>query len=151
MTALGGDDGRFNQPDFRKNVDTTWFSEILSMDESEKREFSKSIVFAFFEQARETLAKLDRALADKDLKKMASLSVFLKGSSATLGFVKVNNRCEKIRQYCWKETIGGTPWHCEEACIPHITVALEMLKTEYNELEKILKVFFSSINEAKAA
>ena len=54
--------GRFNLPDFRESVDTTWFSEILSMDESEKREFSKSIVFAFFEQARETLAKLDMAL-----------------------------------------------------------------------------------------
>ncbi|KAH7124796.1 hpt domain-containing protein [Dactylonectria macrodidyma] len=149
--ALGEDEGCFNLPDFRKNVDMIWFSEILSMDESEKREFSKSIVFAFFEQVWETLDKLDTALADKDFKEIASLSVFLIGSSATLGFVNINNRCKEIQQYCWEENIGGTSWHDEEARIAHITVALEMLKTEHNELEEALKMFFSSISESNAA
>ena len=39
------------------------FEQILEMDDSEDdREFSKSIVFGFFEQAEETFANMDAAL-----------------------------------------------------------------------------------------
>lgn len=44
-------------------VDQATFSQILEMDEDEdEREFSKSIVYDFFEQARSTFDKMEKAL-----------------------------------------------------------------------------------------
>lgn len=50
-------------PDFGDSVDMQTFSQILEMDEDEaEREFSKPLVFNFFEQAEETFEKMDTAL-----------------------------------------------------------------------------------------
>lgn len=50
-------------PDFGDNVDAATFSQILEMDEDEvEREFSKPLVFNFFEQVEETFEKMDNAL-----------------------------------------------------------------------------------------
>jgi osomolarity two-component system phosphorelay intermediate protein YPD1 len=44
-------------------IDVLTFQEILDMvDDKDEREFSRSIVFAFFEQAEQTFAKMDKAL-----------------------------------------------------------------------------------------
>ena len=44
-------------------IDQATFSQILEMDEDEdEREFSKSIVYDFFDQARSTFDKMDQAL-----------------------------------------------------------------------------------------
>lgn len=58
------DDGHdSNLPDLGDAIDIVTFSQILEMDDSEDdREFSKSIVFGFFEQAEETFEKMDTAL-----------------------------------------------------------------------------------------
>jgi len=50
-------------PDFGDSVDMATFSQILEMDEDEnERDFSKPLVFSFFEQAKETFTKVDQAL-----------------------------------------------------------------------------------------
>jgi len=50
-------------PDFGDNVDLATFSQILEMDDDEAdRDFSKPLVFNFFEQAEETFGKMDKAL-----------------------------------------------------------------------------------------
>jgi hypothetical protein len=50
-------------PDFGDNVDVATFSQILEMDEDDgERDFSKPLVFGFFEQATETFAKMETAL-----------------------------------------------------------------------------------------
>jgi osomolarity two-component system phosphorelay intermediate protein YPD1 len=38
------------------------FEQILEMDDDDEREFSKSIVYGFFEQAEQTFTKMDDAL-----------------------------------------------------------------------------------------
>lgn len=44
-------------------VDHSTFSQILEMDDDEdERDFSKSIVYDFFDQARSTFDKMDAAL-----------------------------------------------------------------------------------------
>ena len=44
-------------------VDTATFEQILEMDDDEdEREFSKSIVYGFFEQAEQTFTKMDASL-----------------------------------------------------------------------------------------
>jgi osomolarity two-component system, phosphorelay intermediate protein YPD1 len=44
------------------SIDVGTFEQILEMDDDEEREFSRSIVFGFFDQAEETFEKMDDAL-----------------------------------------------------------------------------------------
>jgi len=104
-------------PDLGDSIDVLTFEQILEMDDDDDREFSKSIVFGFFEQAEQTFTKMDDALyvggtsdtlyiseADyilsinrevRDLSTLSSLGHFLKGSSATLGLTKVKVRTRR--------------------------------------------------------
>ena len=50
-------------PDLGDSIDALTFEQILEMDDDEdEREFSKSIVFGFFEQAEQTFVKMEDAL-----------------------------------------------------------------------------------------
>ncbi|KAI3340407.1 hpt domain-containing protein [Ustulina deusta] len=138
-----GHDG--NLPDLGDAIDILAFSQILEMDDSEEdREFSKSIVYGFFEQAEETFGKMDSALESKDLEELYRLGHFLKGSSATVGMTKVKDSCEKIQRYGKKENVDGTAENDVELCLSRIKSTLITVKSEYADAEKILKDFFKS-------
>lgn len=49
-------------PDFGEHVDNGIFEQILEMDDDDKREFSKSLVTNFFDQAEETFVKIEELL-----------------------------------------------------------------------------------------
>jgi len=87
--------------DFGDIIDRSIFEQILEMDgdEDEGHEFSQSIVFDFFSQADATFAEMDHSLVSKDLQSLSDKGHFLKGSSATLGFTKVKDECEKIQNW----------------------------------------------------
>ncbi|KAI0806471.1 histidine-phosphotransfer domain, HPT domain-containing protein [Xylaria sp. FL0064] len=140
------DDGHDkNMLDLGDAIDIITFSQILEMDDSEEeREFSKSIVYGFFEQAEETFGKMDSALASRDLDELYRLGHFLKGSSATVGLTKVKDSCEKIQRYGKRENVDGTPEKDEELCLSRIKSTLSTVKSEYADAEKILKNFFNS-------
>ncbi|KAL7623871.1 Phosphorelay intermediate protein [Parahypoxylon ruwenzoriense] len=141
------DDGHdtSNLPDLGEAIDIVTFSQILEMDDSEDdRDFSKSIVFGFFEQAEETFEKMDTALEAHNLDELYRLGHFLKGSSATLGLTKVKDSCEKIQRYGKKENLDGTPEKDEALCISRITETLKTVKAEYADVEQTLKNFFNS-------
>ncbi|KAI9635160.1 histidine phosphotransferase [Dioszegia hungarica] len=88
-------------------IDLEVFQQIRDMDEEdddgsgdeEPNAFSRGIVWGFFEQAEQTFKQLEDALAKKELVKLSSLGHFLKGSSAALGIIKVQDACEKIQHY----------------------------------------------------
>ncbi|KAI0391029.1 histidine-phosphotransfer domain, HPT domain-containing protein [Xylariaceae sp. FL0594] len=129
--------------DLGPSIDIMTFSQILEMDDSEDdREFSKSIVYGFFEQAEETFESMDKALAEKNLDELYRLGHFLKGSSATVGLTKVKDSCEKIQRYGKQEDVDGTPQPDAELCLSRITSTLATVKSEYAEAEKALKKFF---------
>lgn len=141
------DDGHdtSNLPDLGDAIDIVTFSQILEMDDSEDdREFSKSIVFGFFEQAEETFEKMDTALETSNLEELYRLGHFLKGSSATLGLTKVKDSCEKIQRYGKKENLDGTPEKDEALCLTRVTETLKTVKAEYADVEQTLKNFFNS-------
>ncbi|KAI1460878.1 histidine-phosphotransfer domain, HPT domain-containing protein [Annulohypoxylon moriforme] len=140
------DDGHdSNMPDLGDAIDIVTFGQILEMDDSEDdREFSKSIVYGFFEQAEETFEKMDTALEEKNLDELYRLGHFLKGSSATLGLTKVKDSCEKIQRYGKKENVDGTPEKDERLCLSRITDTLKTVKAEYADVEQTLKNFFKS-------
>jgi osomolarity two-component system phosphorelay intermediate protein YPD1 len=132
-------------------VDMSTFNQILEMDDPGDHEFSYSLVFGFFEQAEETFDAMDQALEDKDLEKLSSLGHFLKGSSATLGLVKVRDGCEKIQRYGKKENVDGSPEPDEALCLERIKDALKAVKTDYKDVEKILKRYYEKASKADDA
>lgn len=140
------EEGSVGLPDLGDSIDALTFEQILEMDDDEdEREFSKSIVFGFFEQAEQTFTKMDEALKEKDLPQLSSLGHFLKGSSATLGLTKVKDSCEKIQHYGQKKDEAGTTDEPDEKlCLERIKDTLEAVKEEYAEVEKVLKKFYAS-------
>jgi len=131
-------------PEFGDALDATTFEQILEMDDDEEeREFSKSIVYDFFEQAQVTFTKMDEFLEKKDLNQLSALGHFLKGSSATLGLTKVKDSCEKIQHFgAGKNDTGDRDEHDDEKSLANCKKTIEQAKTEFKEVEKILRRFY---------
>ncbi|KAL9601973.1 MAG: hypothetical protein Q9219_002197 [cf. Caloplaca sp. 3 TL-2023] len=138
------DAGSVGLPDFGDNIDQVTFEQILEMDDDEEeREFSKSIVLGFFDQAEATFSKMDTSLETGDLAALSSLGHFLKGSSATLGLTKVKDSCEKIQHFgAKKDETGTTEVPDDDLCLERIRKTMVSLKHDYSEAESILRRFY---------
>ncbi|KAF2090266.1 histidine containing phosphotransmitter protein [Saccharata proteae CBS 121410] len=138
------EEGSTGLPEAGDAIDTATFEQILEMDDDEdEREFSKSIVFDFFQQADSTFKKMDTALEEKDLNQLSQLGHFLKGSSATLGLTKVKDSCEKIQHFgANKDETGTHDEPDDEVCLKNLKKIIEQAKTEFRDVEKVLKKFY---------
>ncbi|KAF4617941.1 hypothetical protein D9613_006026 [Agrocybe pediades] len=124
-------------------IDEETFNQLLELDEDEEtHDFSKPMVWDYFEQAVRTFGEMDEAFAAKDLKRLSSLGHFLKGSSAALGLSRVKNTCEKIQNTgnCRDEETGKDL--TDEAALKVLARLLKRVKVEYNEAEVWLKNFY---------
>jgi len=130
-------------PGASDGIDPATFEQILEMDdETEEREFSRSIVFGFFDQVGDTFENMDIAIKDKDLDQLSSLGHFLKGSSATLGLTNVKQSCEKIQNLGHKMDETGQHEKSSEYCLNAIKAELPKLRSDYEVAEKALKKFY---------
>ncbi|KAK8247332.1 phosphotransmitter protein Ypd1 [Phyllosticta capitalensis] len=140
------EDGSTGLPEAGDAIDTATFEQILEMDDDEEaREFSKSIVFDFFQQADSTFEKMETSLKEKDLAQLSQLGHFLKGSSATLGLTKVKDSCEKIQHFGANKDETGT--HNEpddKVCLERLTKTIAQAKQEFKDVEKVLRKFYKS-------
>jgi len=125
-------------------IDRTTFEQILEMDDDEnEREFSRSIVFDFFDQAETTFKKMDSYLAEKDLAQLSALGHFLKGSSATLGLTKVKDSCEKIQHFgAGKDETGQLDEDDDAKSLKRLADTIEAAKQEFHDVEKVLRKFY---------
>jgi osomolarity two-component system phosphorelay intermediate protein YPD1 len=135
------DDG----PKFGDDIDMSTFNQILEMDEPDDHEFSSSIVFDFFDQAERTFDSMDSALKEGDLPKLASLGHYLKGSSATLGMVKVRDGCEKIQRFGKNENLDGSAEPDNVVCLSRIGEALDGVKKDYKTVEEKLREHYNNL------
>jgi osomolarity two-component system, phosphorelay intermediate protein YPD1 len=55
-------DGPVRLSDHREVIELAAFEQILDMDDEDDNEFSRSIVYGFFEQAETTFDKMERAM-----------------------------------------------------------------------------------------
>ncbi|MCJ1340515.1 hypothetical protein MMC09_005811 [Bachmanniomyces sp. S44760] len=138
------DEGSAGLPECGHEIDPATFEQILEMDDDEdEREFSRGIVYGFFEQAESTFKNMEMSLQKRDLAELSSLGHFLKGSSATLGLTKVKDSCEKIQHYgSMKDETGTIDETDEVKCLRRITETLATVKLEYAEAEKRLRRFY---------
>ncbi|KAI9837639.1 MAG: hypothetical protein M1838_004781 [Thelocarpon superellum] len=134
--------------EYGDNIDPATFEQILEMDEDDaSREFSRGIVFGFFEQAEATFEKMDDNLTKRDLAQLSSLGHFLKGSSATLGLTKVKDSCEKIQWYgMHKDDNGANDEPSDDVCLKRIKDALTEAKKDYQDVEKALKAYYDGLD-----
>ncbi|GAM84581.1 hypothetical protein ANO11243_025770 [Dothideomycetidae sp. 11243] len=131
-------------PDLGDNIDAATFEQILEMDDDEdEREFSKSIVYDFFQQAETTFQKMDSNLEKKDLEQLSALGHFLKGSSATLGLTKVKDSCEKIQHFGARKDETGTRDEPDDAVsLRKLRTTIAQAKEEFREVERALRRFY---------
>lgn len=135
-------------------IDMDIFSQLLEMDDEEDREFSKSIVWNYFDQAESTFLKMDSALEKEDLPELSTLGHFLKGSSAAVGVIKVRDSCEVMQHYGKSHDADGVSKLSQEVALEKLTNTLRDVKVQYKEAEKALKIFYDeqdNDDEADAA
>jgi len=132
--------------DFGDVIDQTTFEQILEMDDEDSdREFSRGIVFGFFDQAETTFTQMENALSNGDLDELSRLGHFLKGSSATLGLTKVKDACEKIQHFGQRKDENGSDvsWD-DKKLLDKSKVEVALTIKEYAEVEKRLRAFYGS-------
>jgi len=130
--------------DFGDNVDMATFEQILDMDEEPgDREFSQGIVFDFFSQAEQTFEAMDDDVKKKNLASLSDKGHFLKGSSATLGFTKIKDECEKIQHWGKKKDETGTLDEPDEAKLLRLIAdSLLEAKKAYKVVEALMKKYY---------
>ncbi|KAL5362136.1 signal transduction histidine kinase [Aspergillus floccosus] len=129
--------------DMEDCIDRSTFDQILEMDDDDDKEFSRGIVFGFFEQAENTFGKMEAALVDKNLVELSQLGHFLKGSSATLGLTKVKDACEKIQHFgAGKDETGTTDEPDDAVSLKHIKNTLAQAKKDYKKVETFLRKLY---------
>ncbi|KAK4870271.1 hypothetical protein LT330_005325 [Penicillium expansum] len=130
--------------DYKEILDESTFEQILEMDDDEEdRDFSKSIVYGFFDQAEVTFKKIQTQIDNKNLDELSALGHFLKGSSATLGLIKVKDGCEKIQNFgAHKDETGLIDQPDTDVCLKAIKKTLDEVKVEYRKVEKLLRRYY---------
>jgi len=124
-------------------IDQATFDQILEMDDEGTDDFSRAIVDGFLEQAEQTFGEMDRLMKEKNLEQLSSRGHFLKGSSATLGLIKVKDYCEQIQHYGSKKDVTGIrDVDDPEVCLENIRTALKEMKKEYERARSHFKVLY---------
>ncbi|KAJ1572676.1 hypothetical protein NDA12_003850 [Ustilago hordei] len=123
-------------------IDMDIFTQLLEMDDEDDREFSKSIVWNYFDQAETTFKEMDAALSTHDLTELSTLGHFLKGSSAAVGVIKVRDSCEHMQHYGKCHGEDGLSDLSKEGALKKLTVTLRDVKVQYREAAKALKAFY---------
>ncbi|KAG0348053.1 hypothetical protein BG004_006187, partial [Podila humilis] len=123
-------------------IDHTTFDQLLEMDDEEDHEFSKSLVWNYFEQAEKTFGDMDEAMKKLDFPDLSRLGHFLKGSSAALGLTKVKESCEKLQHYGNHKDETGVSTITDKAAEDLIRALLIQMREEYDEAESYLRDFY---------
>jgi osomolarity two-component system phosphorelay intermediate protein YPD1 len=136
-------------------LDATTFEQLLEMDDDDEREFSKGIVWNYFEQVKGSFAPIEdgmyvsslsslltRASQKRDFHALSSLGHFLKGSSAAVGLIKLKGSCEKIQNYGNKLDETGNHSISEEDALARIADVLLVTKKDFRDAEIWLKRFY---------
>lgn len=81
---------------------------------------------------------------ERNLPELSRLGHFLKGSSATLGFTKVKDECEKIQHYGHKKNETGEIDEPDEGkCLRLIGESIAEAKKAYEVVNNLMKQFYT--------
>jgi osomolarity two-component system phosphorelay intermediate protein YPD1 len=123
-------------------LDATTFEQLLEMDDDDEREFSKGIVWNYFDQVKGSFAPIEEGIRKRDFLALSSLGHFLKGSSAAVGLIKLKASCEKIQNYGNKLDETGNTSIDEDDALAKIADVLVVTKKDFKDAEIWLKRFY---------
>lgn len=82
----------------------------------------------------------------KDLKQLSELGHYLKGSSATLGFTKVKDECEKIQHWgAQKDETGNNPEPDDAKNLRLIKESLKKVRTNVDEVNTLMVKYYKQL------
>jgi chemotaxis protein histidine kinase CheA len=84
-----------------------------------------------------------RRRSKKDLQELSHQGHYLKGSSATLGLIKIRDSCEKIQRYGSNENVDGSPEPDNELCLNRIKDTLKVLRADFSDVRKAMKRLYN--------
>ena len=88
---------------------------------------------------------LTKARVNKDLANLENRGHFLKGSSATLGFTKIKDECEKIQNLGrMKDETGNADEPDEQKCLRQIARAVAEAKRAYKDVEALMRKYYGA-------
>lgn len=124
-------------------IDRNTFNQLLEMDDDEgSHDFSKELVYNYFDQVQDTFAQIEQAMEAEDLASLSSLGHFLKGSSAALGLKNIQRECERLQNYGAQIDDDGGKLS-EKDAMGLITEAFKACKNAFGEAEKHLRLFYN--------
>jgi len=126
------------------------FQQILELDEDEGEdgalyEFAWEMASEYFTQVEVTFGEMEEAIKAKECKKLSSLGHFLKGSSATLGVIKVQDTCESIQHYGDLRDNKTGKVITEGDALSKISDALKEAREQYAEAKKWLEKWHEEV------
>lgn len=84
----------------------------------------------------------------EDLEKLSSLGHFLKGSSATLGFNKVKDECEKIQHYGHRmDETGVIPEPDDKLSLKRIKASVTTAKKAYAVVNELMQRYYDQLEK----
>ncbi|KAN0087764.1 Signal transduction histidine kinase, phosphotransfer (Hpt) domain containing protein [Tylopilus felleus] len=133
----------------RDVVDMEVFDQILEIDEGDDtREFSRGLVKDYLDQAQATIKQLDESFAKHDLTQLGKLGHYLKGSSASLGVVRVQEICENMQHFGNRIDPKEPDVNIStEDAFARIKPLLARLKDEHAAADKVLKKFLEGCSK----
>ncbi|KAG9315577.1 histidine-phosphotransfer domain HPT domain-containing protein [Chiua virens] len=129
-------------PSHRVVVDEEVFSQILELDDGDNQEFSQGMVDEYLKQAQSTVKLMDDCFTKHELTQLGKHGHFLKGSSAALGVVQLQEICEKIQHLGNRMDPDTEVKISAEEAFAKIKPLLARLKEEHAIAAKYLKKFF---------
>jgi osomolarity two-component system, phosphorelay intermediate protein YPD1 len=134
--------GEWNPAKTDDFLDATTFEQLLEMDDDDEREFSKGIVWNYFDQVKGSFAPIEEGIRKRDFTSLSTLGHFLKGSSAAVGLIKLKASCEKIQNYGNKLDESGNIAIPDDEALTKIAEVLVVTKKDFREAEIWLKRFY---------
>lgn len=89
------------------------------------------------------------ARKERNLDNLSDLGHFLKGSSATLGLIKVKDSCEKIQHFgARKDETGQRSEPDDDVSLRNLNREIEQAQKAYKDAERALREFFEPNGES---
>ena len=116
--------------DLYPDVDENILNDVVNIEDDPT--FTQELFAMYFKQGDEYMNKIKNDINNKDLEQLGFDSHFLKGSSAVLGFKKLENTLKEIKALCEsKELSNENKFNMLQDLVAIAEINYEILETKF--------------------